>query len=359
MNRIDRYISSLFWGYFLGGIVVFVTVFVAIDAMSMMVNYKNADQAMWLPYYSYAVPDIIYKMLPIACLMSLVLTLSNLNRSNELVALYASGMSLFRISTPVLIWITFVCTLGFFSADRVLPRMAVQKNYIFYNHIKKNPAMFSMVKTNRIWYRSKNSLFNIKTLGLDGKTAQGLTMYFFSETWDLLQMITASRVEIVQNQWTLKNGTLTIFSKDSSFPLTSQFNKKTIIMDEDSKDLQSSGQTSDMLSQAELAKFITKNKEAGLETVRYEVDYHSKFGFAFAGLVMSLLGIPFSVGRARSGGTTMNIGICLGLVTAYWIVYSAAITLGQHGSIPPVVAAWFPNVCFVGVAYYLLKRLRQ
>lgn len=359
MNRIDRYTSWLFWGYFIGGLLVFLTIFTAVDAMSTMVNYKNVAPSALLNYYLYSFPEIISKLLPVACLMGTILTLSNMNKANELVALFASGMSLIRITTPILVWVLMISAVGYWATDKILPKATKEKNYILYYDLKKEPHRFSTIKTDKIWYRSKNSIFNIQTLNAKGDGAQGLTMYFFSDEWDLVQMITARQVIIRGAQWLLENGTVTVFSKDSSFPLTSHFQTKSIVMAEDSKDLQSAGQTADMMSQKELEHFIKKNKEAGLDTVAYEVDYHSKISFAFAGLVMCLLGIPFSVGRARSGGTMLNIGICLALVFAYYVFYSSGITLGQHGTLPPVMAAWVPNIVMIGVGLVLLKRLKR
>ncbi len=359
MNRIDLYTSKLFWGYFIGALLVFVTIFSAVDAMSMMVNYKGVDTSALLRYYFYAFPDGVQKMLPVACLMGTVLTLSTLNKANELVALHASGMSLLRISTPLLISVIFVSSIFYFIGDRIGPSMTRHKNYIFYNEIKKMPGMYSVVKTDRIWYRSKNSIFNIKTLNPEGSKAQGLTLYLFSDAWDLLQMMTAQQVDIRGKQWNLTNGSVTLFAADSSFPLTSAFKQKNITMTEESKDLTSTGQTSDMLSQNDLSQFISKNKEAGLDTTHYEVDYHAKYAFSFAGIVMCLLGIPFSVSRSRTGGTFLSIGICMALVFVYWVLYSSSLTLGGHGYLPAILAAWLPGVIMGGLGLYLLRRLKR
>ncbi len=359
MNRIDRYTSWLFLGYFVGGLLVFVTIFTAVDAMSTLVSYKDIAMGSLFEYYSYMAPEIILKMLPIACLLGVILTLSSMNKANELVALFSSGMSLFRICIPMLLGVIVISFLGFLMGDRVMPTMTKKKNFVFYNDIKRKPNMYSIVKTDRIWYRSKNSIFNIKTLSPDGTKAEGLTLYFFSNDWDLLQMLTAKHVNMVAQNWALQDGSVTVFSQDSSFPLTSEFKTKSIVMAEDSKDLQSAGQTSDTLSQSELKRFIDKNKEAGLDTLAYEVDYSAKYSFAFAGLVMCLLGIPFSVGRARSGGTMLNAGISLGLVFAYYILYSSGITLGQHGTLPPIVASWAPNVIMTALAILFFVKSRR
>src|SRR5689334_18324134 len=139
-------------------------------------------------------------------------------------------MSLLRISTPILMWVLMICIVSFLLGDRIVPMLTKQKNYIFYNEIKKAPGLFSVVNTNRIWYRSKNSIFNIKTLNVEGTRAQGLTLYFFSEGWELLQMMTASEVDFSGSQWVLKDGSVTVFTSDSSFPLTSNFKTKSIQM---------------------------------------------------------------------------------------------------------------------------------
>jgi len=382
--RIDRYIAKHFIGFFLGGILVFLTVFLAIDVLSTYVSYPSATADTLVKYYLFYVPDLFQKMIPVSCLLGTILCLSSLNKSNELIALFAAGYSLLRISMPILVLVTFLSGLSFVLSDRIIPSLNRQKNYIYYHDIKKNPGMFSIVKTNRIWYRSKNEIFNIKTLNVEGTKAQGLTLYTFDDNWNLQRMITADDVDLKvegsaaamapsdsinsdtpkperrdQYQWSLKNGTVTVFYKDSNFPMTSTFKNKTIVMNEEAQDLQSSGQTSEMLTQKELSKFIEKNKEAGLDTIRYEVDYQAKIAFAFAGLVMTMLGIPFSVSRGRSGGVMLQIGICIGLVFLYWIFYNSCITLGNHGHLPPIMAAWIPNLVMIGLGFVLISKTKK
>ena len=135
-----------------------------------------------------------------------------------------------------------------------------------------------------------------------------------------------------------------------------KFVDKTIVMSEDAQDLRSTGQTSDLLTQKELFRFINKNKEAGLDTVRYEVDFYSKFSFALAGLVMSLLALPFCVGQGRGASMVRNVGISIGLVVVYWIMHSTSQTLGLHGEIAPILAAWLPNIIMLILGVFLLLR---
>ncbi len=358
-SRIDRYLLGLFWVSFAAGLLIFITLFVATDAMTNLVRYKDVAAEVFVRYYIFFVPEIIYKMLPVACVVGTVMTISSLNKGSELVALFASGMSLFRISRVIFISVIFLSGFSYVLSDQLMPVFAKKKNYIYYNEIEKTPSRFQTIKTNKIWYRSKNAIFNIKTLNAEGSRAQGLTLYFFNDAWELVQMLTADSVSMNGSQWVLSKGTVTAFSKDSSFPMNDNFVEKTIVMSEEAQDLRSTGQTSDLLTQAELSRFINKNKDAGLDTIKYEVDFHSKFSFALAGLVMSLLALPFCVGHARGGGMAKNIGICMGLVVAYWIFYSSSQTLGQHNQLAPIIAAWMPNIVMTALGATLLLRAKR
>jgi lipopolysaccharide export system permease protein len=346
-------------GYFLGGLIVFITIFLAVDVLSLTMRYPDASATALLSYYTFYLAEIIYQMVPVACLLGVLFTLSTLNRSSELLALFACGFSLMRICFPIFIAVGVLSGAFFTAADQLLPRFVQLKNYTYYHEIKKRPGQYSTIKTDRIWYRSKNTIFNIKTINRQKATAEGLTLYQFSENWDLAQMITADRVELLGRQWKLLKGSITLFTEATSFPLTQDFDEKIISIDEEIGDIQSSFNSVDVLSFKDLKRYIQKNKEAGLDTVSLEVVYHDKFASLVAAFVMVLLGIPFSVSSNRSGGVMLNIGFCLLMVVIYWTLKNSSLTLGHHGNLPPVIAAWGPNVLMTMVGLALVTRIKK
>lgn len=359
MQLIDRYILKLFLLYLVAGIAVFVTLYLTVDAMTFAMRNADAAPSALLKYYSYHTPWVIYQLIPVACLMATLFTMATLNKTNELTALFSMGMSLIRVAAPILIAVGVVSVTVFGVSDQVLPRLLQKRNYVRLVEIKKQPGLYSTVKKDRIWFRTENILFNIKTLNAETRKAQGITLYYFDPEWNLTQLVSASEVDIKGSVWDLKNGLVTLFAQESSFPLTRSFTEKSISMNEDLKDIQSTANSSELMSLRELSRFIDRNKEAGLNTLPYEVDYHAKFGFAFAAFVMSLVGVPFSVSRARSGGLFVNLGICLLLAFLYWVAYSSSLTLGEQHVLPPIVAAWGPNLITVVIALVLLKRLKR
>ncbi len=348
----------MFLGYLAGGLVVFVTMFLTIDAISSASRF-DVSSAILIQYYMYKVPGIVQQMIPVACLLGTIFTLSALSKSNELVALFSAGMSLARISSPILILVVLVSVFSFWLGDRIIPIVSQKENYIFYVQLKKEPGLYSTVKNDKIWYRSKNILFNIRTLQAEQNQATGLTMYYFNGAWELIQLVTAKSVDLKGERWELHNGSVTLFDQELNVPMTQPFQDKTITMGQDVADLQSTSKSASVLSVGELGQFIRRNKEAGLDTRWYEVDYHSKFSFAFAAFVMSFIGIPFSVARQRSGGTALNAGICIGLAFVYYAFYNSGIILGQHGFLPPILAAWAPNLIILSLSGFLILRLKR
>jgi lipopolysaccharide export system permease protein len=297
--------------------------------------------------------------MPVGAMIGTLFTLSTLNKNNELVALFSLGHSLARISVPILVLVGLLCGFTLWMGDRLVPVFSQKKSYTWYVEMRKRPGMYSTIKQNKIWYRSDNTIFNIQSLNAEQGTAQGITLYYFDEAWNLVQLIRAKTVTMKDQIWNLEDGVVTLFASEASFPLTKPFGSKTLKMSEDLADIRAAAPNSDALSLGELRRFIKRNKEAGLESLKLEVDYHSKIAFAFAGLVLSLIGIPFTVQRARSGGNMMSLGFAISFAFIYWLGFSFSLSLGKHGVLPPFLAAWTPNVLMGAVATYLLMKLKR
>ena len=330
----------------------------AVDMLSRIWELKAESAVLW-QYFLLGVPKIVYQMTPVSCLMATIFTVNFLSRSNELTALFSAGMSLARISAPILTVAALIAVASFFISDKLIPPFTKKQNYVYYVEIKKNPSLYYTVKTNKIWYRSHDLIYNIKTFNPEKALVQGLTIYYFDDAWKLVQLITADEAHFEGSNWFLKKGTVTLFDQASSFPLTQNFDEKTITLDERPNDIQDIDNNSDVMTVGELRRYIRKNKDAGLDTVRYEVAYHNKFSFAFVSFVMTFLGIPFSVGRDKSGSFALNVGITLGIVFLYWTLVSVGLSLGNHATVPAAVAAWGPNSLMLGFSVFFLLRLKK
>lgn len=358
LDIIDKYIAKLFLSYFLGSILVLVSLFVTIDALSNFVGIQTSVINM-VKYYLYSIPAIVYQLLPAAALIGTLFTLGGLNKNSELVALFSIGNSLARVSAPILVIVSAVTVLSFWMSDRILPITNQKKNYTWYVEIRDRPGMYSAVKNSKIWYRQDNMLFNIKTFDSETQMAQGLSFYYFDDKWNMVQMIVAKTARLGANEWKLFDGTVTLFTGDSSFPMNQSFVEKDILINDEIGDIQESSKFSEVVSIKELKQYIKKNKEAGLNTLKYEVDLHSKYGYALAAFVMAFIGIPFSVFNNRAGGRMMSVSFCIGLAFGYWALLNVGMTMGRHGYLSPILSAWLPNIFTLALSTFLLLRLKK
>src|ERR1035437_6689896 len=121
MQLIDRYILKLFLLYLVAGILVLVTLFLTVDVLSFTLRHDQASTSSIIKYYAYHTPYIVYQLMPVVCLMATLFTLSSLNRTNELVALFSAGLSLTRIAAPILIMVAIISVVIFGAGDHIIP----------------------------------------------------------------------------------------------------------------------------------------------------------------------------------------------------------------------------------------------
>lgn len=359
ISLIDRYVARNFIFFFFAGLSVFVTLFLAIDFVTSTSKYQ-IELFIFAKYYTYYAFEIIYQLTPVACLLATLFTLGTLHKNNELVALFSMGLSLFRIAVPIMTLVCMISVAMFFLSNQFMTKVIDKKNYIYYTLMRNKPWLYSTSKQENIWYRSGQNIFNINLLNSKEAKAFGVTVYTFSYEWELQQILEAKEALLQDGKWTLQSGRVTVFFDEQSAPISEKFEERVLAIGEDVIDIKTSSKASASMGVGELRRYIARNKEAGLNTTPFEVDYFAKFSFIFTALVMVLLGVAFSTGSSpRSGGLLYNLQKCLLLTLIYWAFYNSGLTLGRYGSIPPILAAWGPNSIMVLFAFFLIWRQKK
>jgi len=113
---------------------------------------------------------------------------------------------------------------------------------------------------------------------------------------------------------------------------------------------------SDTMTFGELAAHIRSLEARGFDVAGLRVQLHRKIAFPMVGLIMTLLGIPFSFVVARRGAL-YGIGISIVVAIVYWAFLGIFEALGNNAILPPFLAAWAPNVLFGAAGFYLLLTL--
>jgi lipopolysaccharide export system permease protein len=355
MRTLDRYIAGVFIRSFLMGSLALTSLFVFQAMMSELME-QPYPPAQILIHNLMALPQVFVQMSPPAILVATVLTLAGLNRSNELVACYSIGVGLKRI-VAVLFSLTFIfCCLTLVMQDRILPSVFRARTQYFWREMKKKPDFFLDLKQDKIWYRSKNVIYNLRTFDAAKEQIRGLSVYTFDEDFLLRQVVDAELADYTEGGWKLKNGSVTVFRRDDPFPLNQNFAEKELLISEKPKDFEAIEREVEGLRIRDLWRYIRRSQDSGIDTRRIEVKLYSRFSLSFIPMVMCLLGVPFSIRSRREGGVARDLGSCLAITFFYWLFYSSGLSLGTNGSVPPLVAAWLPTLLFSGLAGYLIQR---
>jgi lipopolysaccharide export system permease protein len=358
MRTLDRYIAGAFIRNYIIAIAALTFVFLFQALMAELLDQDFPTHQI-LMHNLMQVPQIMVQMTPPAVLLSTVMTLSGLNRTNELIACFSIGIGLNRIMALILSLVFMVCCLTLVMQDRIIPPLFKKRTNYYWREMRKRTDFFLDVKQNKIWYRSKNVIFNLRAFDVKSKTIHGMAVYTFDENFNLIQVVDAERATFTPNGWRLMRGTVTVFSKDDPFPLTRDFQEKELLIAETPTDFQEIEKEVDGLRLKELFKYIEKTKSAGTDTKSYEVKFHSRISLSFIPMVMCILGVPFSVRSRREGSTAKDLGLCLAVTFFYWLFYSVGLSLGTNGALPPWLAAWLPSAIFAGLAVTLITRRRS
>lgn len=358
MSILDRYIASEFWKAFFGSLFSFLILFMSADALRQGVK-EDIPAIYALQYTMYQMPEIIVMLMPASCLMGTLICLSSLARRNELVAMYASAISLARIAFVLLCLVFIVCCASFIVTDRIIPPVNKAKTHFYRTVIQKKPELMTDINQNRIWYRSNNLIYNISAFDPRRDVILGISIYTFNEHFDLVQQIEAKRAFYDKDHWRLEEGLLTVFDGKPIFPVTQHFEQKTLYLQETPEDFHEIDREVETLRLKHLWKFISRNSAAGIDTTPYEVLFWSKISMALVPIVMAILAIPFGAFRQRHSSLARDVTVCFFLIIIYWLFFSTALSMGKSGQIPPLVAAWMPSLIFFSLGVGMILRGRK
>jgi lipopolysaccharide export system permease protein len=110
------------------------------------------------------------------------------------------------------------------------------------------------------------------------------------------------------------------------------------------------------LTSPQLKEYIQKQKDRGSgNVVQYEVEYHKRIAASLASFILTTIGLSLS-SRKRKGGMGMYLGVGLALSFTYIMLQTVSATFSIKANLPPIVAAWIPNIIFAAIAYLCYRK---
>ena len=358
-NILDRYIMrkylAIFTLVFLGllSISVIVTFFERIDN----VYEHNKSLALFVTYIQYRIPEFSHYILPVTTLTATLLTLGLMAKFNEITAMKACGISVYRLIFPVLFMALVVSLFSFALQERILPRANNKAEEIWNSINDRPPRSYSYVNRHWVLGREKNRIYHYDFFDPGPSVFSRLSIFDIDlSSWALSGRTYAAKAYLRGDRLRLVEGWERTFS--GGLPAGFEVQPEREMAEVETKDyFLKDWKEPVQMTYSELRKYTAEIEEMGFEASRFKVDLNSKISFPFICLIMTLLGIPFAFSMGTRG-TLVGIGLSIVIAMVFWGAIGVFRSLGYVEFLGPFLAAWTPNLVFGLIGAYLLFRLR-
>jgi LPS export ABC transporter permease LptG len=299
----------------------------------------------------YMTPQFVYYVIPIATLLSVLVTFGLLSRTSELTVLKACGVSLYRAAVPVIFLSLGFSAILYGLEQRVLAHANRRANILDAQIRGRPPQTFHTL--NRRWVIGRSGdIYHYGYFDPQKDELHALRIYRpDQESWTLQTETFATRAAYhTPRGWEAEAGWTRDYRQHP--PKWDAVASQRLTTLETPEYFETEQPLAEMMTVGQLRRYVAELSASGFNAVPLAVELQRKLAFPFVTFVMTLLAVPFGVTTGRRGAL---YGIGLGIVIAltYWIVSSAFVAIGKAGLLPPVLAAWTPNVIVVGCAGYL------
>jgi lipopolysaccharide export system permease protein len=360
MRILEKYIVRDFIAAFLFCISLLIVLGVIGDILGFLddIFKNNIPLGSILAFYIYLAPFAFVNMAPFACLLSAVYVFNTLSKNQEITAVIASGVSLWKLLKPVLFVTVILSLLTFLVNDRIVPSTMEKANAIRKSELEKGSGDQGAAVKNIAIYGDGGSIIFAKSYTPKTKTINDLIIHKHAEDKSVKEKLCARIVRWNGSGWTGEDVMIFQVTPEGDFIGDPQVYKKTdIAMAEKPKDFISNQWDPRFMSYRQLIDYIKAFRDTSPNTVRrLFVELHYKFAFPFTALVMVLIGVPFSIETGRSNAL---IGMAKGITAAmfYLPVMACVLALGKGGTIQPWVSAWLSIAVFsVAGAIFINKK---
>lgn len=353
-SLLDRYLVFGFVKIFALSLLCLTMLYLIVDLFDRIDNLLKAGAPMWtsVRYFLHKLPFFFSRVVGFATLFATLFFLGNLSRHQEITAMRSSGLSLYRISLPLLTCSLLIGVLSFFWNEALVPVFTRKAEYIYKTEVQKKQPR-SLLGTQDIWIRSQDSFIRVDRFDPKANTLQGVSIFLLNSDFSLRGVIEAPRARWDGASWDVSGATEWTFQPDGK--MTQRKLDVTLPLSETPEDLKVFVREPEEFNIVELKKQITDLRAKGMDTTEYEVDLQVKFALPLVVPLLALLGIPLSLRHGRGGGIAPAFGLTMLVGLGYSFLMAFSVSLGHSGAIRPWIAAWLPNLslCLVGLFFAL------
>lgn len=362
MKLIDKYVLSNVLVPLAYCLAAFLMLFVIFDLFSNLSDFIEAGTPFpsILKFYVYLFPSVILFIVPISLLLAILYGLSHLTRNNELTAMRASGVSLYRLMVPIII-VGLIASIAVALVNETLAPWSAYWTEEFVEAEKHEDDISFYISqdlpyrdptTQRVWMigefdRRNYDMRDVEVIqqredGSDAARIRARAARWLDGKWWFIDVTTQ---ELDQRGYPLG-------------PSRTAARKEMSAFTETPRDFINVTKDPEFLSSRELISFIEAHQHVSRDTLaRHETNLHYRLAMPWTCLIVTLLGLPIGAHTGRKGAMR-GIGLALGLFFGFYVLINFGMALGKKQTLAPWLAVWLPNFIFLTVGIFLVRRMR-
>lgn len=362
IQLIDRLVLSDLSRSFLFILGGFSILFIIITLFQLLeyIARNNIEWTVVANYLLFLLPMIINYVTPLAALVAVMITFGILQKTSQVIALKASGQSIYRLAAPALLASMLLSAVVFLNQDYLLPFTNRRQNNLRYLIRRGQEPPQTFYQTKNQWIFGIDSrIFNYSHFDLATNVFAQLNVLDLSRApFGIKRRLYARRAawDSKARQWVLENGWERQFEGDRLVSFES-FKQRRVALPEQPDYFRKDPRGSSSMTLAELRRKIADLSRSGFDVLDLRIALQSKIAFPLTCMIMVMVGLPFAFSVGKRGALYgVTIGIAIGLV--YWGVLGLFEQMGRYEMLPPVLAAWGPNMLFGAGGLYLFLTSR-
>jgi lipopolysaccharide export system permease protein len=357
-----RYLMKELFPSFLLGVVGFTFILLTgriLQLTELFVN-KGIPLGFILKLLYFLLPSFLVLTIPMATLLSVLLTFNRLSSDNEITALKASGVSLYQMTPPVLLLALSTTLATTFLSLYSLPKANQASRSLLYE-----------MASSRAHAGVRERVFNDEFEGLvlyvervTPRTFQWENVFISdsrnaAETHTIIarQGMVLSDPHLFIVTLRLKNGAIHKLGDQPNAYEKIDFNTYDLRLDLKTglKEQKSAEKHPADMSLSELTGAVQALRSKKADFKPQMIKIHEKFSIPFACLVFGIIGIPLGLqSRTSRAGKSIGFAWSIGVLLIYYLLTNAGTSLAERGVILLEVGMWAANAIFLGFGIYLL-----
>jgi len=356
---LDRYIAKQF-------LTTFIYVQAALMAISLIVHgFEKIDNlvehhATLMDSFvaiCFNLPYFAYLAIHFSTLVATILTIGLFNRTSELAAMKASGISYIRITVPLFVIAIGISSFAFFLNESIVP-LCNRKVEQTWDRIK-NRERTQFVRYHR-WYRgATGDIYYFQHYDRKEISITGFSRFHIDKHMNILDRIESDQMVWTDGYWEGLDGRSIQMSSSGQVISDKPFPSKTINIPETPADFSKEYKESEEMNLKELKEYIQVLQSIGFDTTEYEVDWHAKFSIPFLSIIMVLIGMAFSSQNPRTATGLKGLGTAIVIGAVYFVIFRISLELGHGDKFPSFMAAWMCNIIFLVMGFWWLIKVSQ